>query len=86
MREAVLDGGRISSREALHTALAEWYGRNLDALMDCLTDLGEELTLRLTGREALEEALGPYAHALLRVLRRAEVENARFHVVVEEME
>ena len=58
MREAVLDGGRISSREALHTALAEalplpeWYGRNLDALMDCLTDLGEELTLRLTGRKA----------------------------------
>ena len=54
--------------------------------MDCLTDLGEELTLRLTGRKALEEALGPYAHALLRVLRRAEEENARFHVVVEEME
>ena len=59
MREAVLDGGQISSREALHTALAEalplpeWYGRNLDALMDCLTDLGEELTLRLTGRKAL---------------------------------
>lgn len=89
MREAVLDGGRIHSREALHDALAgalpvpEWYGRNLDALMDSLTDLGEEFTLRLTGREALEEALGPYARALFRVLRRAEEENPRFHMVVD---
>lgn len=89
MREAVLDGGCIRSREALHDALAgalplpEWYGRNLDALMDSLTGLGEEVTLRLTGREALEEALGSYARTLFRVLRRAEEENPRFHVVVE---
>lgn len=89
MREAVLDGARTHSREDLHTALAgalplpEWYGRNLDALLDCLTDLGEDVTLRVANWEALAEALGAYASALLCVLRRAEAENARFQLKVE---
>ena len=45
MMEFVLDGSAVSSREDLHEALArglalpDWYGGNLDALFDCLTDL-----------------------------------------------
>lgn len=41
----VLDGGdhpdKLSTLDAIATALSfpEWFGRNLDALYDCLTDL-----------------------------------------------
>ena len=81
MRIAVLDGDAISTREELHAALArelalpDWYGGNLDALYDCLTDLGEETVLRVVHREALEENLGPTARGLMRVLADAEAEN-----------
>ena len=40
-----LNGNDITNREQLHDALSEalelpeWYGRSLDALYDCLTDL-----------------------------------------------
>ena len=81
MRIAVLDGDAISTREELHDALTRelalpaWYGRNLDALYDCLTELGEETLLRVTHRAALEEKLGPAARGLWRVLKDAEAEN-----------
>ena len=45
MREIVLDCSTISCAKQLHKALKEalqfpeWYGHNLDALMDCLTEL-----------------------------------------------
>ena len=48
MRICILDGNKLTNRELLHNALAEslsfpnWYGRNLDALYDCLTDFHEE--------------------------------------------
>lgn len=89
MRRAQLDGRRIHSREELHDALAgavslpDWYGRNLDALLDSLSELEEETCLRVTGAPALAEALGPYGEALLRVLRRAEEENANFRLELE---
>ena len=40
----VLDGSSVGSREALHRTLAaglrlpDWYGGNLDALHDCLSE------------------------------------------------
>ena len=47
----VLDVSACESVEDLHRALAEglhfpaWYGGNLDALHDCLTDLNEPTEL-----------------------------------------
>ena len=84
-----LDGREIFTRDGLHDALVralplpEWYGRNLDALMDCLTSLPGELSLHLSGVAALRERLGPYASAFLRVLRQAEEDNPRFHLLIE---
>ena len=60
MAEIVLDGLELRSLEEVHDrfaqalALPEWYGRNLDALFDCLTDLGEPVTVRLLRRAAAE--------------------------------
>ena len=69
MIQAVLDGGTIGDRAALHGALAgalgfpDWYGGNLDALFDCLTDLREDadLTQRQVG-EAINVPQRTYAY------------------------
>ena len=89
---AVIDGEAIASREALHDALEEqlslpaWYGRNLDALYDCLTDLREDTELWVIHTAALRERLGGYALGLLRMLRDTEEENPRFHLIVRQEE
>ena len=67
-----LDGARLCVRkeamELLGQALAlpEWWGRNLDALHDCLTDLGRPVRLELHDRAAMEGS--PYGRRVLRVL------------------
>jgi len=89
MAEATLDGRTVQSQEELHKALAEklrfpeWYGKNLDALFDCLTDLHEETTLRILHIQALREQLGTYTARVLQVLEDAAGENVHFHLIVE---
>ena len=81
MAEIILDGWEIASVEEVHDrfaralSLPEYYGRNLDALFDCLTDRREPVTVRLLHREALEDRLGRRGRALVRLLRRAAREN-----------
>lgn len=49
-----IDCGGCADKQELHERIAgalnfpDWYGYNLDALMDCLTDL-DETTVILTG-------------------------------------
>lgn len=87
MIRAEIDGGAVTGREALHERLAsqlalpEWYGKNLDALYDCLTGPGEEIYLCLRDPAALEKALGGYARTFLRVLEEAQREGSRFRFV-----
>lgn len=81
MADIILDGWEIASMEEVHKRFAralvlpEWYGRNLDALFDCLTDRRESVTVHLLHREALEDRLGGRGRALVRLLRRAAREN-----------
>lgn len=83
MRICILDGEMIRDKEALHDTLAEtldfpdWYGRNLDALHDCLTDITEETVIRIQNESTLAEHLGNYAAALKKVIRTAAQENDR---------
>lgn len=77
----ILDGNLILDREMLHDVLSEelhlpeWYGRNLDALYDCLTDVREETMITLRNRDALEEHLGSYGHRLMRLLEDVTLDN-----------
>lgn len=79
--EVYLDGRALDSREALHQALSAllafpaYYGKNLDALHDCLTDLSEPSELVLRGEAALSGLLGRCADAFRRVLRDSAAEN-----------
>ncbi len=81
MAEIVLDGLELASIEQVHDRFAqaldlpEWYGRNLDALFDCLTERRGGITVRLLHRQALEKRLGRRGRALVRLLRRAGEEN-----------
>lgn len=89
MAEIVLDGLEIRSAEAVHDRFAQglnlpaWYGRNLDALFDCLTERGEPVTIRLLHPDALEDCLGRRGRVLVRLLRRAAEENPRLTLLEE---
>lgn len=86
MKYAIIDGAEVDSIAGLHRLLAEqldfplWYGGNLDALYDCLTDLSEETTITLTNRKALEESLGDGYCRFCRVLEDAAEENPYLHI------
>lgn len=53
MKQITLDCAQLQNEKQLHQALMDalalpqWYGHNLDALFDCLTDLEEQTHLTL---------------------------------------
>lgn len=77
----VLDSGSVGNRETLHRVLAaglqfpDWYGGNLDALHDCLTEINQPTELVIRGSDTLETALGSYAAAFRRVLTDSAAQN-----------
>ena len=82
MKEIVINCAQIATREELHDVLAremnfpQWYGRNLDALHDCLTDLCEETRITFLHFPSL-----PFRSAgLLNVLRDSERENEKLEI------
>lgn len=79
MKKVVLDGKKITDREALHKILKkelrfpEYYGENLDALWDCLTtDVELPLTIEWENFEFSAEFLGEYLQSTLEIFRSAE--------------
>lgn len=88
MDTIVLDGEAMTSRDAAHDHLAlrlglpDHYGRNLDALYDCLTERSSDTRLALRHVPAMEAALGDYAKALLDTLLDAAGDNPRLQVEI----
>jgi ribonuclease inhibitor len=86
MTTVVIDGDDITDRHMLHEMLSlkldlpEWYGRNLDALADCLTDIHEDTAVVIKNADALKKALGSYEAAFLNVLLRASKENPHLQI------
>jgi len=86
MRRIALDLSGFLDREQLHAYLQEklglpaYYGRNLDALYDCLTDIWEETGIILH----LPEKMGNYALALQEVFEDACRANSNLHLLEEE--
>ncbi len=73
MKHIVLDCAPLSGEKAFHEALflalefPEYYGRNLDALYDCLSTLSEPTHLVLKHFDALEPRLGEKAPGFVSV-------------------
>ena len=91
MNLCIVDGKKIRDRRELHEALAAgldlpaWYGGNLDALYDCLTEPVERM-LKIQNSRDLARTLGPYAHRFYQVVTEAARENSSFHLEWETLE
>lgn len=89
MHKIEFDCAQVSDRADLHRLLAQllefpaWYGGNLDAMYDCLTELDRDVELTLLHWRQLKESLGDYASRLVYVLHRASEENPHFRVTLE---
>ena len=81
MKQIVLDGNILADATQVHDYLKEmlefpeYYGKNLDALHDCLTDL-ENVEIAITPPE--ED--GAIFQRILRVFKAADRENATLYL------
>lgn len=90
MNQVHLDGRRMGTRLALHEQLKdvlqlpEYYGKNLDALWDCLfCELEMPLTVYVSHFSDAQHALGEYAERLLQTFQDAARELDGFHLIVD---
>lgn len=85
----VLDGRCMTDRAAAHVHLQErlqlpaYYGKNLDALYDLLTEDASERTVVVLHSDILQQHLGGYALALLETLYQAAEEVPALQISVE---
>lgn len=87
MKECVIHGDRIAGWDALYDQLSkdldlpQWFGRNLDALYDCLTEQADSQII-IYRWQALSDTLGKKAEALRQVLTDAGLESSRLTVSI----
>ena len=88
MRKITLDIEKMRSlpmlHKYLHTALAlpEYYGANLDALYDCLTEIAESTELVVPKKVADEAYLGWYGQQFLQMLEDAAAANEALQITL----
>lgn len=82
-----LDADRLTNREDMSDymqkafSLPEYFGRNLDALNDCLEDVDEEYYIVLD-RECIRKICSdPYAYKVLLAMGRAAENNPFLHIL-----
>ena len=79
--QVIIDGRKITDKVMLHAYLKEqckfpdYYGNNLDALYDVLTERAEPLEIKVEHAQELKEVLCGYGEAFLETLQDAAAEN-----------
>lgn len=79
--DIILEGRAMTDRVSTHShllerlELPEYYGRNLDALYDVLTDMASPVQITLRDPAAVTEQLGRYGEALLSTMQEAAENN-----------
>ena len=92
MRKILLDFRMADTKERVQEYLMQsfefldYYGRNLDALFDMLTGLGEDTCVGVFGIDNSREALAKYLGQVKRVMQDAERENPHLCVIFEAYE
>lgn len=85
--QVIIDGRKITDKAMLHAYLKEqcqfpdYYGNNLDALYDVLTERAEPLQICIEYAEELKERLCGYGEAFIETLLDVAAENE--HITVE---
>lgn len=88
METVMIDCSDIVTPEQFHNKLAEalnfpdYYGKNLDALFDCLTEYRKDRELILNNWHHLEYALKDYSGKALYVFHEACLENRHLTVTI----
>lgn len=89
MRKVTIDVEDCRSAHDLHVAfqnaleLPQFYGKNLDALSDCLSGFVDTpITIELRGFHAARKYIGDYADRVLDVLRNSQSQAAGITVIV----
>ena len=84
----IIDCSLFDSKLSLHEYLKkelnfpEYYGKNLDALFDLLTERREETEIIIENFDKLKEKFGLYADAFLDVLHDASEENEKIKYIL----
>ena len=89
MKIVILDSKKMLEKEKMHEYFAkkfdlpEYYGRNLDALFDCLCEINEPMLIKLKNESALDVAT---KESLTQLFRDVCSENAlvKFELVKDE--
>lgn len=88
----VIDLTDVNTIEGFYEALAdgmelpEYFGNNLDALYDVLTEIGEEIDIVFKNGEGFMDANEEYANNLNQMLDDATIQNENLSITFEEIE
>ena len=87
MKNVIIQGSEIFSIADIHEKLMdelgfpEYYGMNLDALHDCLTDIFEETCISIVGSNEASEKFGADFDRFMQVLNDAAEENDNLYII-----
>ena len=87
--ELRLNGSILADRQQLHKEitrqlqLPEYYGENLDALWDVLTEWSQPLQIIVEKSDVLTRQLGGYGEMVLQLFQEAEEQNKVLSVEIE---
>jgi ribonuclease inhibitor len=88
MNEIIIDGSAIFTSPDLHDALSAalsfpaHYGKNLDALYDCLTEISSDTHLQLRNWHHIEFHLKDYSGKAVYVFHCAQEENPHLSITL----
>jgi len=86
--QVIIDGRNMKDKQTLHAYLKEqckfpeYYGNNLDALYDVLTDREEPLEIKLEHADELKEILCGYGEAFIETLEDAAAASKNFKLEI----
>ena len=89
MKSVILDAKKMAEKEKMHEYFAkkfdlpEYYGKNLDALFDCLCEINEPTLIKLKNEKFLDDSA---KESLIQLFRDVCSENAlvKFELVKDE--
>lgn len=89
MKDILLNSENVTDQESLHLTikeqcgLPEYYGMNLDALYDVLTDIKEDTNFIVDDFFEVQDQLGHYFNKFLQVLEDAATDNPYIKYTIE---